>query len=71
MSIPPVYTQRPDQLVSALQSAGWSQEDIAAAVGVSQPTICRILNGQHRDPRYSVVQRLRQLVLELTDLTEG
>ena len=71
MTVSPVYTQNPDQLVSTLQQAGWSQEEIAAAVGVSQPTICRILNGQHRDPRYSVVQRLRKLVLDLNELTEG
>lgn len=67
--IPAAYTQRPDELVCVLVRAGWSQEQIADATGVSQPTICRIYSGRHKDPRYSVVEKLRQLVLELDELT--
>lgn len=69
MYIPSAYTKKPSELVLDLRRSGWSQEQIAVATGVSQPTICRILSGQHKDPRYSVVERLRELVLNLTELT--
>lgn len=64
-SLPSIYSKKPDELVLLLRKSGWSQEQIAVATGVSQPTICRILSGQHKDPRYSVVEKLRQLVMEL------
>ncbi|KDC00150.1 DNA-binding helix-turn-helix protein [Bordetella bronchiseptica D993] len=60
-TIPAAYTQRPDELVCALIRAGWSQEQIADATDVSQPTICRIYSGRHKDPRYSVVENLMLL----------
>lgn len=65
-----VYTKKPDELVLVLRKSGWSQEQIAEATGVSQPTICRILSGQHKDPRYSVVERLRELVLNFSELAD-
>jgi predicted transcriptional regulator len=68
-SIPTAYTQKPDELVYTLVRAGWSQEAIADAIDVSQPTICRIYSGKHKDPRYSVVEKLRQLVLNLDEFT--
>ncbi|WP_197331160.1 helix-turn-helix domain-containing protein [Ralstonia syzygii] len=67
MATPSAYTQRPDELICTLIRAGWSQEQIAEATEVSQPTICRIYSGRHKDPRYSVVEKLRQLVLNLND----
>ncbi len=66
-TIPTAYTQKPDELVCALIRAGWSQEQIATATDVSQPTICRIYSGRHKDPRYSVVEKLRHLVLKLDE----
>lgn len=66
-TIPTAFTQKPDELVCTLIRAGWSQEQIAAATDVSQPTICRIYSGKHKDPRYSVVEKLRQLVLNLDE----
>lgn len=73
MSAPPVipaaYTQKPDVLIRNLLRSGWSQESIASALEVSQPTVCRILSGKHKDPRYSVVEKLRQLVLSISDFT--
>ena len=68
-TVPTAFTQKPDELVCTLIRAGWSQEEIAAATDVSQPTICRIYSGRHKDPRYSVVEKLRQLVLKLDELT--
>lgn len=57
----------PDELVRTLIRAHWSQEDIAGAVEVSQPTVCRILSRKHMDPRYSVVRKLQDLVLNLEE----
>lgn len=65
--IPTAYTQKPDELVCTLIRAGWSQEQIAEATDVSQPTICRIYSGKHKDPRYTVVEKLRHLVLNLDE----
>lgn len=64
------YTQSPDQLILTLLRAGWSQERIAHAVDVSQPTICRIYSGRHKNPRYNVVEGLRHLVMSLDDFKE-
>lgn len=71
MTIPPAYLQKPDELVRTLIRAGWSQEAIASSIGVTQPTVSRILSGRHKDPRYSVVEKLRQLVLDLDDFKEA
>ena len=68
-AIPAAYTQKPDELIRNLLKSGWSQEAIASALDVSQPTVCRILSGKHKDPRYSVVEKLRQLVLSISDFT--
>ena len=43
---------------------GWTETQIAEAVGVSQPTINRILSGQ-RDCRLSTYQRLVLLLDEM------
>lgn len=64
---PTVYTQTPSQLICTLIKAGWTQEKIGLAVEVSQATICRIYSGHHKDPRYSVVEKLRHLVLSLDE----
>ncbi len=65
--VPTAYTQKPDELVCALIRAGWSQGDIANAIDATQPTVSRILSGRHKDPRYSVVEKLRRLVLNLDE----
>ncbi len=64
-----LYTKKPDELVRIIIRAGWSQEEIAASVNVAQPTISRILSGQHKDPRYSVVEKLRELAISLLELS--
>lgn len=64
--IPAAYTQRPDELICTLIRAGWTQDRIAENVGTTQPTIHRIFS-RKRDPRYSVVEKLRDLVLTLED----
>lgn len=68
-TVPTAYTQKPDELVCSLIRAGWSQGEIADAIDATQPTVSRILSGRHKDPRYSVVEKLRQLVLKLDELT--
>lgn len=65
--IPTAYTQKPDELVCTLIRAGWSQGEIADAIDATQPTVSRILSGRHKDPRYSVVEKLRHLVLNLDE----
>ncbi len=65
----PVGARKPDELVRALIRAGWSQGEIADAIDVTQPTVSRILSGQHKNPRYSAVERLRQLVQNLEEFS--
>ena len=69
-AVPPAYTKKPDELVLALIRAGWSQEAIADSINTTQATVSRILSKRHLDPRYSVVEKLRQLVLTLDDFAE-
>jgi predicted transcriptional regulator len=66
-TVPTPYTQSPEQLILTLIRAGWTQEQIAAAADISQPTVCRIYSGKRADPRYSVVEKLRRLVLNLDE----
>lgn len=54
----------PSALVQALLQDGLSQQEIAEAVGTTQPTISRIGAGEHKDPRSSVVDGLRKLAAE-------
>lgn len=68
-ALPLAYTLKPDALVRTLLKAGWSQDAIAHEVEATQPTISRILSGRHADPRYSVVEKLRELVVKLDELT--
>lgn len=65
-----LYTKKPDELVRSILRAGWTQEEIASATDVTQATISRILSGQHKDPRFSVVERLRELALNLSELAD-
>lgn len=51
----------PKDLVQALVDAGMSQTVIARITKTSQPTIGRILSGDHKDPRSSTVDALRAL----------
>lgn len=67
MTSPTPFELEPDELVVALIRAGWSQESIATSVEATQPTISRILSGKHKDPRYSIVKKLRNLVLNLSE----
>ncbi len=60
-----VESASPAQLVRALMGAQWSQQRIADEVGVTQPSISRILSGRHHDPRHSLVERLRELVRDV------
>lgn len=67
MTTESIYSKTPLQLVKTLIDSGWTQPTIAESVGTSQSTICRILSGTHKDPRYSVVEKLRHLVLNLDE----
>lgn len=51
--------ETPQELVKTLVEAGFSQAEIADRAGVKQPTISRILSGDHTDPKSSVLIRLK------------
>lgn len=56
--------ETPQQLVKKLIEAGISQATIAARAGVKQPTISRILSGDHADPKSSVLIKLKEFADE-------
>ena len=64
-----IYTMSPDKLVRALLDMGWSQEEIALYVDSNQSTISRVLRGQHQNPRYQLVQNLRELIINCNELS--
>ncbi len=66
-SVPRAFTLPPDDLILALVRAGWKQERIAHASGLTQASISRIRSGKHKDPRHSAVAALQRLVLTLDD----
>lgn len=73
LDAPAVYAYTPDKLILSLIRSGWSQTQIAVAVDTSQATVSRILSGAHRDPRHSLVEKLRRLVInhqQFDDLTK-
>ena len=70
-SLPRAYTLKPDALVRSLLKAGWSQESIAHEINSTQATVSRIFSGKHQDPRYSVVERLRELVMKVDELSSS
>lgn len=56
--------ETPQELVKKLINAGFSQQILADAAGVKQPTISRILSGEHADPKSSVFIRLKRFADE-------
>lgn len=58
----------PTEIVEGLIAIGWTQRQIADATGTSQPTIHRILHGASVTHQYQLVDSLRRLERELTDL---
>ena len=57
--------QTPEELVRTLIRNCWRQQEIAREIGVTQPTVSRILSGRHKNPRSAAVERLRGLVMTL------
>jgi len=55
--------------VQALVAAGFSQSAIAERANVKQPTISRILSGEHKDPKSSVLINLNAFVEEVNART--
>lgn len=60
--------QTPQELVKELIDAGYSQAAIAHRAGVKQPTISRILSGEHDDPKSSVLIKLTEFVKDVRAL---
>lgn len=56
----------PQELVKFCLAAGFSQSAIAERAGVKQPTISRILSGEHDDPKSSVLIRLSEFADEIS-----
>ncbi|MCS0808659.1 helix-turn-helix domain-containing protein [Massilia agilis] len=61
----------PQALVKELLDAGCSQVEIADIAGVSQPTISRILSGEHEDPKSSVLIKLTTYADEVATRRTG
>jgi predicted transcriptional regulator len=55
----------PQEIIKELVAAGHSQTAIAERAGVSQPTISRIMSGEHDDPKSSVLIKLSQFANEV------
>ncbi len=66
-TLPKVFTQAPDELICTLIKAGWTQGQIADASDTTQSTICRIYNSSHKNTSYTIVDKLRQLVINLDE----
>ena len=49
------------QLIRELREAGLTQEDIAASIGVSQPSVSDLANGKTKNPSFEVGDKLRAL----------
>ena len=60
--------QTPQELVRFLVAAGYPQAVIADRAGVKQPTISRILSGEHDDPKSSVLIKLSEFADEISSL---
>lgn len=52
---------QPKSIVETLLDMGFTQKQIEEETGVSQATVSRILNGNHKDPRYSTIAKLSRL----------
>ena len=53
-------------LTIAMQGKGWTQRDLEAASGISQPTISNILREKY-DPAISIVSRLSKALRKPID----
>lgn len=57
--------ETPKELIEKLLAAGHSQTAIGERAGVKQPTISRILSGDHTDPKSSVLIKLYEFADEV------
>jgi len=60
----------PQKLVKILIKSNFTQEQIAERANVCQSTISKILNNQAKNPRYSTVKALEDMVATLESLPE-
>lgn len=61
----PIFQMNPHDLVKRLLELGWTQEQIAKALDVTQPTVCRMVLSPTVRPRHDIVDKLRQVVYEI------
>lgn len=61
----PIFEMDPHDLVKRLIELGWTQDQIAKALNITQPSVCRILLQPTVRPRHDIVDRLRRIVYEL------
>lgn len=54
----------PQIVVESLIALGFTQQDIEDSTGISQATVSRILNGFHKDPRFSTTEKLNRMFKE-------
>ncbi len=58
-------TESPQKLTQAIVNAGFTQSKIAEEIGVSQPTVSRILDGRREDSKVSLVKALKKLLAKV------
>jgi len=54
------------KLIKSLIKHGWTQKEIAAEIGCSQPNVARLLKDTDTEPRYSVGINLVELEVKVS-----
>lgn len=53
------------KMIESIIKAGYSEPEIAHLCDLSQPTINRIRNGIHRDPKTSTTQKIARIYRDI------
>lgn len=59
------------QLIRDLKDAGLTQDEIASAIGVTQPTISDLANGKIKNPSFVLGDKLKKLHARKTRKAEA
>ncbi|MBI6549921.1 helix-turn-helix transcriptional regulator [Xenorhabdus lircayensis] len=62
-----MYEFHPQELVKQIIDAGFTQAQVAAHIGISQPSLSRILTGTSSDPRLSTVRAIERFYTEFVN----
>ncbi|MDC9589697.1 helix-turn-helix transcriptional regulator [Xenorhabdus sp. XENO-10] len=59
-----MYEFHPQELIKKIIGAGFTQSQVAEQIGISQPSLSRILTGVSPDPRLSTVRAIEKFYNE-------